>query len=726
MKKVICLAISFILGISMLGIPYIGAAGADLIEGPAAPPAGVVPNSVSVSPEENCFQIAGSDRTFVLLEDNAEDTNSAFYVITRDKYGSRYFDTAPGAGQPYDASTNPQSGQKFDPASKTNIAYWLNNDFLTDGNTQGNSGGSLTKLPQQIIDHINTNHVWRTECGDSMTNCSEALVGAKYYDVTCGVSLMSLYEFQKYAGKFGAMDGFRSNVESGNGSWEGWWLRTCGRDGRQIMRHNNNVPGSISTWNNGASSYNDLGVRPQFWLSKSFFKTVKLNLDSLGANVIEAIKRSYTRADLSSAGYTLDDLDYIFGASAEEPIDVAGPVNIAKNTPIENYQNNTPPENCFKVGDNTFILLDDDKNSESSRFYVMAKEMYGGRNFNTKNETTGQIRISWKFDPTNVDNMAYWLNDKENGFLKNGNSFGRNDIAKLPDEIIKAIDTQHVWYTECGDDNTDCSMAACRNKPYYRTVCGVTVPSYYEFNKYKDKIGVNDNMWQSHPDGFGSHYGWALRTSAPVTDSEAYLYYVGSNPNSWTGPSVGQIRQFRVNSDSAGVAVGIRPQFWLNKSFFLNYKLDLEATGSNVIQALGENYGREELKAAGYSNDELKTIFGTDLKLTYSGFVDGNGQEVPQLVADADITGKLLVRNNTGSEKKADLIVACYNAENTLVNVALASYTIPAAAVDMPLTATIKLPSDLMGAYVKMYLWENPLTMRPFCQGIDFVPVTTP
>lgn len=214
------------------------------------------------TPEENIFRIEGSDKEFVLLDD--ED---GFFVLAKDQYGKRAFD--------------PDGTQKFDIEDSNNIAYWLNNGFLKDGN------GGL-KLPDEIIKYIDPDREWFTEGGFSKGNCPED------YTTTCGVTLLSQIEWSKYDEVFGVVDDI---------GLYGWWLRT----GRGIGGNESSVmvgmtgQGRIGeTFGQTSSNSTQYYVRPAFYLKDEFFTTVKL--DKMGNNVGMALARHFSREDFQGEG----------------------------------------------------------------------------------------------------------------------------------------------------------------------------------------------------------------------------------------------------------------------------------------------------------------------------------------------------------------------------------------------------------------------------------------
>ncbi|MEG1441986.1 MAG: hypothetical protein RSC29_04930, partial [Oscillospiraceae bacterium] len=160
-KKYVCLILSCIM--CLMNLTIFGA-DEDTIKGHlgwSGPPAGWA----KFTPVENSFTVDG--KKFSLLEYRPENQDSKYLVIAQDSYGRHVFDG--------------DNTQKFDTEDPNNVAAWLNNEFLTDGN---NYVGTIYKLPDGIINNINPNHRWITECGWEDTNCSKELCGGKEYYTT--------------------------------------------------------------------------------------------------------------------------------------------------------------------------------------------------------------------------------------------------------------------------------------------------------------------------------------------------------------------------------------------------------------------------------------------------------------------------------------------------------------------------------------------------------------
>lgn len=248
-------------------------------------------NKHTNTPQENIFKISGSSKKFILL-DSGDDSNSKFFVLSMDSYGTKAFDS--------------DNTQRFDTTDSNNIAYWLNNDFKTLGNGTGNI------LPEGILNHINTQHIWLTEAGHPNGNCPYD------YDVVAGIALMSQTELIQYHPKFGLRDDIPG---AGTTSAAGWLLRTA--RGLQVdtgnyllvVRTDDHSSDGLGNTHQTTAVYAGYHVRPTFYLNRDFFKNVKLDLSTLGDNVKNAIKAEYSLDEIigGSAGYTLEEVYSSFG-----------------------------------------------------------------------------------------------------------------------------------------------------------------------------------------------------------------------------------------------------------------------------------------------------------------------------------------------------------------------------------------------------------------------------
>lgn len=250
-----------------------------------AAPFGDITQGTLTSPEDNVFRVWGDDNEFILLDVAEDDNSSKFFVMAKSYFSKKAYG----------------SNQRFDPENSMNIAYFLNNEFLTKGITD-----SFTKrtyrLPQGVVDHIDTEHIWTTEAGRTAGNCPTE------YTVKAGVALISQTEYQKYQTKIGMEDGFDDLICTPN--WKGFWTRTGAQSAEMICVRSGVSTTKLLGW---TSTDAGLCIRPVFWLDVDFFRDVAIDLSTAGENVKAVFKKYYTVNELEKIypeSWIYDYLDY--------------------------------------------------------------------------------------------------------------------------------------------------------------------------------------------------------------------------------------------------------------------------------------------------------------------------------------------------------------------------------------------------------------------------------
>lgn len=208
------------------------------------------------TPEENVFSISGNDKKFILLDTDGSG-DSKFFILADDQYGIYNW------RKDYNGNGLSVATAKYDPSNPDSIA------------SQMNSEAFLAKLPVEVVSHIDAQHTWITEAG----NKNSDIPGD--YAVNCAVSFLSYAEWQQYHSKIGY----------DNGMLYGWFLRTARGDidgspyapmyvctDNQAGEKNASYKGRAMQTSDTASMF----VRTAFWLSDDFFKTEKLDVDTLG------------------------------------------------------------------------------------------------------------------------------------------------------------------------------------------------------------------------------------------------------------------------------------------------------------------------------------------------------------------------------------------------------------------------------------------------------------
>ena len=381
------------------------------------------------------------EKDFILLD---KDSQGNYFVATADTYGRyRYYaddlTASFGAKKPLVTATKTDEIWTIDDSnaktfvteqateewtySTTNeksIGYWLNNEFLTDGNT---TGGVNYKLPDEIQKHlvaktwevesvkplrkITANDATRAiEAGTDVMKLKDlrAMEMAGYTTEEAKVALLSYSEYVKYWEKLGCtMHGASSTVWKNGILFRTPSLRVendangyvmtrgvVGIVGQTISDTTKTQTGILAfRTSDDQTSQSTYYVRPVFWLDKDFFAKQKPNISGAGAEVkneiaeaIEELKSEYKRNPQEVLErYTEDELMDI-GI-------IPGPVGSTGGTMpwIEGDYIDRPiyAEGKFTVGGKEFILLDTDIDGN---FFVSTADMYGKYRYHKKDAQT--------------------------------------------------------------------------------------------------------------------------------------------------------------------------------------------------------------------------------------------------------------------------------------------------------------------------------------------------
>ncbi len=213
---------------------------------------------------EIIFSPEGSTKKFILLD----DTDDGYLVLSYDMYGARPFD--------------PDNTEKFDITDTNNIAYFLNNDFKTKGNTYSNR---TYYMPQAIIRNV-VEHEWLTEAGGPHTDFQQD------YTTKCGFAVPSKTEVMKYFNKFGYADD-TAVVTMMLRTSAGTAAQTGGTMLSLITKHVAKA-GMVRT----ATSKKNCGLKPIFYLDKDFFINEKIDITTAGDDIKKLIKTKYSAMQL--------------------------------------------------------------------------------------------------------------------------------------------------------------------------------------------------------------------------------------------------------------------------------------------------------------------------------------------------------------------------------------------------------------------------------------------
>lgn len=196
------------------------------------------PNAVDDTPEGIIFEAYG--KKFAILDEIEKNDKKYYFVLSMDKYGKCKFDRTPGA-------TGSTAVAKWDVDDENNIAHWLNNDFLENGN-----GGN--KLPEMIVKYIDTQHIWHTEPMKGLEGFSTETL------TVSPLAVMADYEYRKYIDKIGCNDVMNAWMRTARTSDAAGWGNVL------FINASGGLTGAY-----GAHS-DAMQLVPEFYLSQDFFK----------------------------------------------------------------------------------------------------------------------------------------------------------------------------------------------------------------------------------------------------------------------------------------------------------------------------------------------------------------------------------------------------------------------------------------------------------------------
>lgn len=550
------------------------------------------------TPDENVFNVGGID--FVLLD--TFDSDSAHYFAAAK--------TTVGMGVTYYANYDVNTkGYSYE-----NMSYYLNNSFVNDG-----------FLPDEIIDNMDRNKVWKVSNNNALRNKVDHVKG--------GVGLLSQQEIIKYSDKLGLQD-----------SPHNWWTRSSDASSTNInsiivMPADDNKLGTAISENASSYAY----IKPAVYLNKDFFGKVCINLEKSGENIKKMLFETYSRDELLEIGYDLYDVEHYYddvcieglfepyqtltaftehenvssyqwmngdtpisgatGKTYTVPENMAGktisvkiklsdgseytsvspkkidvvwknlridPVTGEEGNAFDKVQATTPGDNIFTVEGIDFVLLDV---ADNGKYLVMSKNCIGDAvPYNIGSDGT-YISVDFK-------NMSSYLNSDEFTSL-------------LPQPILGYIDNTVEWQYE-NNYWLNLKETHCNNG-------GIAIPSIQDVKKYASRMGLQDDS-----------KAWWLRTPMNLISDGQSMFVMP-----------GEKEKLGISSNSHAVNNKryIRPMFYIDAEFFANEKI--EYAGDSVLDAIYRKY----------TLDDLTETYGgiyTEEEIVFT-FVLGTGYINPQL-----------------------------------------------------------------------------------------------
>lgn len=677
---------------------------------------------------EDMFTVG--NKQFILL-DTYNNNKSNFLVAANTTYGNRVFDTSSTPTNLYSVSET------------TNLGYYMENTVKA-------------KLPADIISHINNNWSWITEPG-TKGNAFTVNNGLPF-TVKAGVVVPANWEYFQYSSKIGYQD-------TGDNTYE--WLRTPFIGESQFLLDVVTFADKKKTWYGRYS--NPCQYRPIFTLDHSFF--LEADVSDIGDNVWNELSNTYTYEELitaydeatlnnhgiydpsistditatnvkisTAAGTDITGLtelnadtyvgqtfvpSYTYTGNNPEgatvvkwyandveitdtsklsgnklivtweesgktikcsvtPYDITGAKGISASASVSIQENSysvykgrrtteetlpagrkttTSDADMITVDGKRYVVLDCFDN-EKSTFLVVAKDTYGWVHYDS--DTVNKINA---LNPASSTNIAYYLNNEFNG---------------LSDSITNYINNEHIWVTEPSRKG---NAATYNNGKAYYTKCGITIMADWEYVKYASVMGYQD--------GSDNRVLW-LRTPYAIDNSQDVLLTLKQE----TGI---------INTSPASGTLYFRPQFMLNRNFFLN--ANVTEIGDNVWEKLVKTYTLSEM---------LATRKYTEAQLVSKGFspnVEITATYNPDIISGASsILANVTMINRVDESISGVLIAALYDVNGETLVMTNKDVTIGANSETPETIGFDSVPDNAVK--IKIFLWSDLETIRPICRNL--------
>ena len=566
--------------------------------------------SVFYTPAEYKFQVIGSNKTYILLNNvNATEEDGQFVISDyTDQVSYKYYNSENGS-------------QKFDPNDELSIAHFINSSAYMNAH-----------IPSAMLDYINE-HTWWIERGyKDGTNYEDP------YSVRCKIALLSTTEYGKNADRIGTVVGRH------------WWLRTpvsskpnyiatiVGVDTEAWHKNVYRQYESTSSW-----PY----IRPCFYLNKNFFKQVKLDVATMGSEVKKYLLENVTIEEARAAGYSefeLVQLGYLeeIDIELDDGVTIPEGEEFAAHPYKESAVFYTPAEYKFQVSgsDKVYVLLNNVNATEEDGQFVIA-DYANILNKKYYNSDTG----SQRFDPTDPLSIAYYINSPD--YMN----------VYIPSEMLDYIN-EHTWWIERGyKDGTN-------YEDPYSVSCKIALLSTTEYGKNVDRIGtvVGRHWWLRTPVSNQPNRIAAL-VSSTNNDWQRKVYTHYASTSTWPAirPCFYLDKEFfkEVKLDVATMGSEVKKYLLENVSREeagrLYTQIEMESIGYNVISftnvrtALEDNMYKVmvdvSITGADASSEPLvliAAVYSSDDILVKTALTDtdiiANG-EVQPVEVNVDVTG---------------------------------------------------------------------------------------
>ena len=253
-------------------------------------------NTMEISPSLEACPVKNGEN-IMMYNENAMEQNNPEYVFGENGYKYTYLaaekdgmyvicDDAVGRVKlPVSPSNN-----YFNPEDTSTIAYWLNHDYL-----EGTVGSGGKKINPHVVDYLNERE-YLTE-GNGISDA----VNGEDYVVKCKVALPAFYELvYEYSNIIGYRPANAAYYTT---------FRTPINNNRTSCPNLKADTGALGVSNitTPDKNYTNITLRVCMLIDYDFFRQYNLDMD-MGNEVKRFLLTNFTRAELSQAGYTEDEL----------------------------------------------------------------------------------------------------------------------------------------------------------------------------------------------------------------------------------------------------------------------------------------------------------------------------------------------------------------------------------------------------------------------------------
>lgn len=247
--------------------------------------------------------------TYSLLD---KDADGNYFILCDDRYGNLALNSASvnNIFDPDPATTNASY------AGDTNVATWLNSDFLNGTSLTGTmtANKSMTAKDPALNPEYIVSHDWyiegNSQPADEATHLTD--VTTNDFTVNCKIALPSWSEYIKYSDKIGyASVQYKENNLTANHMI---LLRTPSKNAAN-MNYFRESTGNTASINmvTQANTSTSLFLRPCFYVSREYFRNTRLDVESMGDEVKNTLKTDFTVDELKTV-YNDDEIAQITGS----------------------------------------------------------------------------------------------------------------------------------------------------------------------------------------------------------------------------------------------------------------------------------------------------------------------------------------------------------------------------------------------------------------------------